>query len=166
MRVVSLGKNADGSVPIICRTVCAGVSSAVGPVITRFPERRMVTSSPNPKISSMKWLMKRIATPCPLRRSTISNNRSTSRLEIVEVGSSMTNTLASIDSAFAISTACRSAILNNFTGKPGSISICSPASSSCARRVIAVQSIPLTPRGCRPMKTFSATERSGNTAGC
>jgi hypothetical protein len=87
----------------MCRTVCSGVSSAPGQVMTRRPERRIVTSSPIRKISSMKWLMNRIATPCRLRRSTISNSRSTSLLEIAEVGSSMIRTRASSDSARTIS---------------------------------------------------------------
>ena len=60
----SFGKKAAGSVPIMWRTVCSGVSSGAGAVLTGLPERKIVTSSPSPRISSMKWLMKRIATPC------------------------------------------------------------------------------------------------------
>ena len=85
------------------RTVRSGVSPAAGQVMTRRPERRIVTSSPMRSSSSMKWLMKKIATPFCLSRTTISNRRSTSLLEIVEVGSSMTRTRASSDSARTIS---------------------------------------------------------------
>ena len=45
----SLGKKAARSVPTMCRTVCSGVSSAAGQVMTRRPERRIVTSSPMPQ---------------------------------------------------------------------------------------------------------------------
>ena len=65
----------------------------------------------------MKWLMNRIATPCCFSRSTISNRRSTSRLEIVEVGSSMTSTRASSESARTISIAWRSAMPSILTGR-------------------------------------------------
>ncbi len=50
--------------PARCRS-CGGRSArrsapAVGRVATRLPERRIVTSSPQPRISSRKWLMKRM----------------------------------------------------------------------------------------------------------
>ncbi len=50
----SFGNSALGSLPIMWRTVCSGVSVAAGHEITLRPERRIVTSSPRPSTSSMK----------------------------------------------------------------------------------------------------------------
>ena len=114
----------------------------------------------------MKWLMKRIATPCCFSRSTISNRRSTSLLEIAEVGSSMIRTRASSDNARTISMVWRSAMPSIFTGVRTSIAMLRRASSSRASARIATQSIRPRCIGWRPMNTFSATDRSGKTVGC
>ena len=100
----SFGKKLPGSAPIMCRTVCSTLRPAVGLVTTRLPERRIVTLSPHPRISSRKWLMNNSATPCVLRRPMISCRRSSSRPEMADVGSSRTSTRASRERARAIST--------------------------------------------------------------
>ena len=138
----SLGKNAAGLVPIMPRTVFSGVSSAVGPVTTRLPERRIVTSSPSPRISSMKWLMNRMATPCAFRRRRRSRTggrpRGPRSPRSARPGPARAHRC---DSARAISIACRSAMLQHLHRAGGRRSPAQASEHRAARLSIAGQSI-------------------------
>src|SRR5947207_251653 len=81
---------------------------------------------------------------------TISNRRATSRPEIADVGSSMTSTRASSESARAISIAWRSAMPSILTGRRTSISMRRRERSPRALLRIAAQSIRPKRRGWRP----------------
>ena len=110
--------------------------------------------------------MKRTAAPPARKVSTTPNRRSTSTAESAAVGSSITITLASSDRAFAISTICCSAIDRPRAIRPGSSGTPSRLKISAAWAFIASVSIRRPARsGCRPMKMFSATVRSGNMIG-
>ena len=82
------------------------------------------------------------------------------------VGSSMISTRASSEIAFAISMICWSAIERPSVTRSGSIETPSRAKISCASARIALRSMrPKRLVGCRPMKMFSVTERSGKSVG-
>ena len=91
---------------------------------------------------------------------------STSFGESAAVGSSMISTRALDESAFAISSSCRSATPSPSTGVSGLNSAPSSSRIRIASERIAPQSTAWKePRGWRPANTFSATVRSGKTVG-
>ena len=92
---------ADGRAPASAR--------ARGVVEIQRPSRRTVTRSAISKTSSMRWEMKRMATPCWRRVWTMRKSRWTSCAEREAVGSSMIRTRTSSEIALAISTVCCSA---------------------------------------------------------
>ena len=110
--------------------------------------------------------MKSTAAPAARSVATTPNSRSTSIAESAAVGSSMTITRASSDSAFAISTICCSAIERPRATRPGSSGTPSCSNSAAAAAFIRARSILLPDdSGWRPTKMFSATVRSGNWIG-
>ena len=148
------------------RTRSAVVSPLVGVVTTWRPSRKTVARSHSSKTSSSRWLTNRTATPRSRRRRTIVNRRSTSWADSDAVGSSRIRTRASTDSALAISISCWSAIDRPRTGAPTSSWTSSSSNSASAARRVAPQSmIPSRRDGAWPMKTFSATVRSGKRRG-
>ena len=110
--------------------------------------------------------MNTTAVPCSRRLSATPNSRATSAADSAAVGSSITTTRASSDKALAISTSCCSAIDRPPAIRPGSSATPRRANSSRAWRCIARWSM-RRPRasGWWGMKTFSATDRSGNSVG-
>ena len=108
------------------------------------------------------------STAAPDARSvrTTSNSRVTSAADSAAVGSSITMILASSDRALAISMICWSAMDRPRQIRPGS-SI-TPSSLNRARdssRIFRPSMRRPARSGCRPMKMFSATVRSGNSVG-
>ena len=93
---------------------------ARGVVEIQRPSRRIVTRSAISKTSSMRWEMKRIATPCWRRACTMRKSRCTSCAESDAVGSSMISTRTSSEMALAISTVCCSARVRPRAGSPTS----------------------------------------------
>ena len=90
----------------------------------------------------------------------MANSRCTSLSDNAEVGSSMTTSLASIDSARAISTICCSATRQiGHQASRVDVEADRAASSPCAVQLAPVDGPPRT--GSRPMKTFSATDSVG-----
>ena len=77
---------------------------------TSRPSRRTVTRWHSAKTSSSRCEMNRTATPDSRSVAATPNRRSTSTADSAAVGSSITITRASSESAFAISTSCCSAI--------------------------------------------------------
>jgi hypothetical protein len=110
--------------------------------------------------------MKTIATPRSRIRLTVAKRLITSCGDSAAVGSSMIKRRALVDSAFAISSSCRSATPSPRTGVSGPKS--TPSSSRMIwtfERICDQSTDPTRPRGCRPANTFSATVRSGKTVG-
>ncbi len=106
------------------------------------------------------------AQPCSRSALTTENSRAVSCAVSAAVGSSMISTFASREMALAISTTCWSAMDRPRAGRRGSRVTPSRANSSAARACIVLRSIrPSAARGCRPMKMFSATDRSGKSVG-
>ncbi len=125
-----------------------------------------VTRWQSAKISSSRWEMNRTAAPWSRSARAIEKSRSTSAPDSAAVGSSMTITLASKERALAISTICWSAMDRPLAGPDGSSGTPSRSISASTRRRSSRPSI-RRPRasGWRPMKMFSATDRSGNSVG-
>ena len=110
--------------------------------------------------------MNRTAAPAARSVRTTSNSRATSASDSAAVGSSITMTLASSDSALAISTICWSAMDSPRLIRPGSSRTPSRPNSSAASAFIRRRSMRRpAASGWRPMKMFSATLRSGNSVG-
>ena len=148
------------------RTMSSVVMSAVSASWTTAPSRMTVTVSLMAETSSRRCEMNSTPAPCSRSVRTTENSRSTSGPESAAVGSSMIRTRASKLSAFAISTICWSAIERPRTGRSASRRTPRRSSSSLTWRCIAPRSIRLSPRsGWKPMTTFSATLRSGNSVG-
>src|SRR5436305_1277015 len=110
--------------------------------------------------------MKSTAAPRARSVSTTPKSRSTSVCVSAAVGSSITITRASDESAFAISTICWSAIESPRAMRSGSslTPSCSKSSSTSRRMRRRSMRRPLRSGGA-PMKTFSATVRSGKSVG-
>ena len=108
-----------------------------------------------------------IPTPCAFSSPMTRNSRSTSWSLSEAVGSSMIRIRASAPSARAISTSCCSGIDSPRTSASGSIA--APIRSS-SRRARSRRSPQRTrrqgPPGSSPIAMFSATVRSGKSAGC
>ena len=110
--------------------------------------------------------MKSTAAPWARSVSTTRKRRSTSVEVSAAVGSSITITRASDESALAISTICWSAIESPRAMRSGSSLTPSSANSRSTSRRIVRRSMRRPLRsGCAPMKTFSATVRSGKSVG-
>ena len=78
----------------------------------------------------------------------------------------MMSTFASSEMAFAISMICWSAIDRPSVGRSGSMRTPSRSKRASASAFMARRSImPRAPRGWRPMKMFSVTDRSGKSVG-
>ena len=91
---------------------------------------------------------------------------STSLGESAAVGSSMISSRALEESAFAISSSCRSATPSPRTGVSGPISTAiSPRMRAVSTRIAPQSTMPKRVRRWRPAKTFSATVRSSKTVG-
>ena len=106
--------------------------------------------------------------PEPWSRSprATAKSRSTSTPESAAVGSSMIRILAFRLMALAISMICWSAIDRPSAIRSGSIGTPKVVNRARACSRMAGRSIrPSRPFGCRPMKMFSATVRSGNRVG-
>ena len=162
----SFGYSCDTSRPTIRRTRRSTSSSSAGSVQTQRPSRITVIRWQSANTSSNRWEMNRIAVPACRSVRTTANSRSTSTGDRAAVGSSMTSTLASKESALAISTSCWSAMDRPRAGRSGSRCMPSRANSSTVCRRIAARSMRRSRRrGCRPMKMFSATDRSANRVG-
>ena len=106
----SFGKSASRSRPTIEWISRCCVVSAIASVVTWRPSRITVTRWQSAKTSSSRCEMKSTAAPCARSVSTTPKRRSTSVCVSAAVGSSMTITRASAESALAISTICWSAI--------------------------------------------------------
>src|SRR5712691_11443050 len=106
-----------------------------------------------------------MAVPCPCRRASTANNRSTSCFSSAAVGSSRMKMRHCRRSALAMATSCRSAKLSDATGRSGSGSKSSCAStaraSSRMRRRSTIASGPRRRTGRSPSAMFSATESAG-----
>ena len=110
--------------------------------------------------------MNTTAAPSARSVSTTSNRRLASTGESAAVGSSMISTRALRVSALAISTSCCSAIERPRAMRSGSMGTPSRLKISSTSRSMARASMRRPLRsGWRPMNTFSATERSGNSVG-
>ncbi len=118
------------------------------------------------KTSSSRCEMNRTAAPPDRSVATTSNSRATSVADRAAVGSSMTITRASSDSALAISTICWSAMDSPRLIRPGSSLTPSRANRAAESACIgAGRCRRPASSGWRPMKMFSATLRSGNRVG-
>ena len=118
------------------------------------------------KTSSSRCEMNSTAAPPERSVQTTSNSRATSVADSAAVGSSITITRASSDSALAISTICWSAMDSPRLMRPGSSLTPSRANRAADSACIRRRSIrrPAS-SGWRPMKMFSATLRSGKSVG-
>ena len=105
--------------------------------------------------------------PAGAASSTTSNSRSTSRCDSAAVGSSMISTRAFSVSARAISTSCCSEVR-----RPPSFALDVDRQADRGEHRLGLPrhrgaiEPPQAPRGMCPMKTFSATLRSGKSPGC
>src|SRR4051795_6030186 len=161
-----LGKSALRSRPTMRRTISSAVVSAVRASCTTAPSRMTVTVSLIVATSSRRWEMNSTDAACSWSARTTVNSRSTSGPERAAVGSSMISTRASRLSALAISTICWSAIERPRTGRSGSRRTPRRSSRPLTWLCIAPRSMRLRPfSGWKPMTTFSATLRSGNSVG-
>ena len=162
----TFGYSAVSSRPTIRRTSSSESMSAAAVSWTTSPSRITVIVEQISKISSSRCETNSTAEPRSCRVRTTPNRRSTSGRDSAAVGSSMISTRASKLSALAISTICWSAIDSPRTGRSGSRATPRRSSNSCTCLSIARRSIRRpAPSGCRPMTTFSATGRSGNSVG-
>ncbi len=108
-----------------------------------------------------------IPTPCAFSSRITRKRRSTSWSLSEAVGSSMIRMRASAPSARAISTSCCSGIDSRRTSVSGSIAAPIRSSSRRARaRRWRQRTRRQAPPGSSPMAMFSATVRSGKSAGC
>ena len=160
------GSRASMSRPTMARTRSSAVIPASSLLSTCLPSRITVTRWQIAKTSSSRCEMNRTAVPAVRSVRTTSNSRSTSAADSAAVGSSITITRASSDSALAISTICWSAMDRPRLIRPGSSRTPSRPNSSAAAAFIPRRSMrrPAS-SGWRPMKMFSATDRSGNRVG-
>jgi hypothetical protein len=146
--------------------ISSTVSASIGSVRTNRPSRITVTRWQIANASSSRCEMNSTAAPWPRNVRTTSNSRSTSTEVSAAVGSSITNSRALNEMAFAISTICWSATDRPRAGRRGSIVTPSRAKTAAASRYIRRWSIRRPDAsGCRPRKMFSATVRSGNSVG-
>src|SRR3954454_10566071 len=162
----TLGNSWSSSRPTMRRTSSSVVRPATAPSCVTSPSRSTVIDVPMAKISSSRCEMNSTAAPRSRSVRTTPNSRSTSWPESAAVGSSMISTRASKDSALAISTICWSAMERPRTGWSGS--------SRTPRRSISAWTVSCSARrsirrseasGWRPIITFSAIDRSGNSVG-
>ena len=110
--------------------------------------------------------MKTSARPSSRRLRATAKSRSTSTPLSAAVGSSMISRLASREIALAISMICWSAMESPSAGRRGSMLTPRRVKSASASACIAARSMRrIRPRGWRPMKMFSVTERSGKSVG-
>ena len=137
------------------------VSSPTAALPASAPSRSTVTRSQICITSSRRWVTNTTAMPRPFSPRTIANSRCTSLSDRAEVGSSMTTSFASIDSARAISTICCSATDRSETSRRGSTASPTSAASAAVRRCSSPQSTRPPRVGSRPMNTFSATDKVG-----
>ena len=127
---------------------------------TSRPLRSTVMRSQISYTWSRKCETNRIATPRVLSSRMTRNSSATSSKSRLEVGSSSTSTLTSVEMARAMATSCCTASGCAPSTDAGSISRPRSASASCAQLRMARQSIaPRRPRGSRPSAMFSATVR-------
>ena len=103
---------------------------------THAPSRITVIRWHRAKTSSNRCEMNSTAAPASRSDRATLNSRSTSTPDSAAVGSSMTSTRASNDSALAISTSCWSAMDSPRAGRSGSSRTPSRANRSTARRRI------------------------------
>ncbi len=161
-----LGNSWSRSRPTIDRMTSSTVMSCAADVRTNRPSRMIVTRWQLAKTSSSRCEMKSTAAPSRRSARMTSKSRSTSTVVRAAVGSSMTRTFAWADRALAISTICWSATDSPRAVRCGSSATPSRVKISPALRFIAGRSMRRPARsGCRPMKMFSATVRSGNRVG-
>ena len=161
-----LGYSSSRSRPTMRRTRSSSVMPSSGSLAIQAPSRRVVTRRQIWKISSSRWEMNRTAAPCSRRVRTTPKSRATSLPVRAAVGSSMIRTRASKESALAISTICWSAMDRPRAGRSGSSSTPRRRMSSAVAAWVARWSIrPRARRGWRPMKMFSAIDRSGKRVG-
>ncbi len=161
----SPGRSAS-SRPTMARTRSPATRPSSRWVSTCLPSRITVTRWHSAKTSSSRCEMNRTAAPDALSARTTSNSRFTSAAESAAVGSSITMTRASSEIALPISTTCWSAMDRPRAIRAGSSWTPSRAKIAAASARIARQSIRRPARsGWRPMNMFSATVRSGNSAG-
>ncbi len=161
----TLGNSSASARPTIRRTTSAGDESATSASATVAPSRMTVNRSQSANTSSRRWLTKTTAAPRSRSRRATSIRRPASTADSAAVGSSITITRASIESAFAISTICWSAIDRPAAVRSGSRCTPSRSNSSAARWFIVCQSTRPPVRGWRPTNTFSASDRSGKRLG-
>ena len=151
--------------PSIASTSEDSVSSAVEEVRTSRPSRRTVTESASSSTSRRKCEMRRIVFPLRASERTISWSASVSFAASAAVGSSMTMSCASRESARRISNFCWSAVRSAPAGAPpGRSNPADAASSSYAWRSWRPRTKPVL-RGSSPRRTFSATVSCGTTDG-
>ncbi len=130
------------------------------------PSRMTVTVSQSANTSSNRCEMKMRPRPSSRRLRAIANRRSTSTPDSAAVGSSMMSSVASRETALAISMTCWSAIDRPSAGRSGSIVTPRRVKRRSTSWRMALRSIrPNRPTGWRPMKMFSVTERSGKSVG-
>ncbi len=156
----------DTCLPTMALIRSSAVSPASSLVSTCRPSRITVTRWQISKTSSSRCEMNITAAPPARSARTTSNSRATSAADSAAVGSSITITRASRDSALAISTICWSAMDSPRQIRPGSSRTPSRSNSAAASARICRRSMRRPARsGWRPMKMFSATVRSGNSVG-
>src|SRR4051812_2279298 len=165
-RTSCLGYSSSRSRPTIRRTRSSSVMPSMGSLAIQAPSRRVVTRWQIRKISSRRCEMNRTAAPCSRSALTTPKRRATSLPGRAAGGSSMIRTRASKDSALAISTICWSAMDRPRAGRSGSSSTPRRCISARVAACVALWSIrPRARRGWRPMKMFSAIDRSGKSVG-
>ena len=142
--------------------------SPTGAVRTNAPSRMIVTRWQMAKTSSSRCEMNSTAAPCARSVRITSNSRSTSTVVSAAVGSSITSTLASkrerLGDLDDLLVGDRQA-----AGRPVRVERNAEPGEDLGRgsRFIAAPVDRGGPgrSGCRPMKMFSATVRSGNSVG-
>jgi hypothetical protein len=135
-------------------------------VSTCLPSRITVTRWQMAKISSIRCEMNRTAAPAARSARTTSKSRFTSVADSAAVGSSITMIRASSEIALPISTTCWSAMESPRAMRAGSSWTPSvPNIAAASARIARLSMRRPEVRGCRPMNMFSATVRSGNSAG-
>src|SRR5215469_16221282 len=160
------GGRSASSLPTIARTRSAAVRPARSLVSTWLPSRITVTRVQIVNTSSSRCEMNSTAAPWSRSVRITSKSRPVSAADSAAVGSSITITRASRDSALPISTTCWSAMDRPRAIRAGSSGTPSRLKIAAASPRIARRSIRRPDRsGWRPMNMFSATVRSGNSVG-
>ena len=136
-------------------------SAETGYSPTSNPFRSTVMRSEISNVWSMKWVMKRIAIPCALKRRTTEKSIFTSSSARLEVGSSRIRILECAERDRAMAHICCTAIEYEESGAVTSTRTFRSARSASALRRIRPQRIPYASDPSRPRQMFSATERFG-----